>query len=460
MPADGGRTTVVLSPPPTPNGPLHLGHLAGPYVAADVAVRALRRRGVDTVAVCGLDDNQNYVLARARQEKAPVHQVRGHYAGLIREVFDRLGITHDEFIEPATDQTYRAAVVRFLDELVTSGAFPVEEWTAPTCPHCPGTLHHAYVTGRCGYCGAESGGGTCEWCGSYTPANELVEPVCSRCGSAAAVTSRTHGPILRVEDYRAALESFWCRATIPPGVRGLIARLRARTLPTVPISYPTDWGIEYPAQQGHRIDVWVEMGLGYLYTLGHRFAPTAGSLAEHVAGWRAVDAIWAFLGLDNAYYYVALLPAIYAAAGVSLDALAGLVVNEFYQLSGAKFSTSRNHAVWAHELLEEEDPGEVRLFLCWDRPAPELTDFTLERFHQAVSAWRVSAGTRATSEADLRRAETALTPEHFDAALAARCLLAATPAHRDALIDVMTGVTSAGELVPAVLGAAADHPPR
>jgi len=436
---NGTGATVVLSPPPTPNGPLHVGHLSGPYVAADVAVRALRRSGKNAVSVCGLDDHQNYVLARAREEQTPVEQVRNRYAGLIRGVFHHLGIQHDEFAEPLTDTGYRAAVPRFLDELVASGAFPVQEWTAPACPHCPGALHHAYVTGRCSHCGAGSSGGTCEGCGSYTPASELVDPACTRCGGAATGTVRTYGPTLRMEDHRAALETFWCRATIPLRVRELIARLRARPLPTVPITYPTDWGIEYPAFRKHRVDVWAEMGLAYLYTVGRRFAPSAGSLQEHLVGWGSVDALWAFLGLDNAFYYAVMLPAIYAAAGLRLDPLAGLVVNEFYRLSGAKFSTSRNHAVWAHELLERADPEDVRLFLCWDRPEPAATDFTLERFHLATASWRGANSAEATSAADLRRAETALTPEHFDAGLAARCLLAATPAHRDGLIDVLTG---------------------
>jgi methionyl-tRNA synthetase len=444
MPVDGApATTVVLSPPPTPNGPLHVGHLAGPYIAADVAARAMRRHGANVIAVCGLDDHQNYVLARARQENMEVHRLREHYAGLIRQVFDRLGIGHDEFTEPAGDDVYRTAVAGFVDDLVGSGGFAVEQWAAPACPRCPGSLHHAYVTGECAHCGAGSAGGTCEQCGSFTSATVLVNPVCSRCGGAATATAQVRGPVLRMEEHRGALESFWCRAVLPGTVRDMIDRLRRGPLPTVPITYPTDWGIEYPALDGHRIDVWAEMGLGYLYTVGRRFAPTATGLAEHVAGWREVDALWAFLGLDNAYYYAVLLPAIYAAAGLCLDPLAGLVVNAFYQLDGAKFSTSRNHAVWAHELLERESPEDVRLFLCWDHPVPSATDFSLERFRRTIDAWCSSTGCEVTCTADLLRAEVALTPEHFDVALAARCLLAVPPETRGDLLAVLSGTRTA-----------------
>ena len=430
-------TTVVLSPPPTPNGPLHLGHLAGPYVAADVAARALRLRGERVLSVCGLDDHQNYVIARARQEGTEAGPLRDHYAGLIRGVFDRLRVTHDVFVEPLAAPAYRATVARFLGELVDTGAVPVEEWVAPACPSCPGTLHHAYVSGQCACCGAGSGGGTCEGCGSYTPAAELASPACTRCGRAATAFRRTTGPVLRLEDHREALEAFWCRAALPGRVRAMISRLRAGPLPVVPLAYETDWGIEYPG--GHRIDVWAEMGLGYLYSIGRTFTPRSASLADHVTAWRSVGAVWAFMGLDNAFYYSALFPALYAAAGLSLDPLAGLVVNEFYRLSGAKFSTSRDHAVWAHEFLTGNDPADVRMFLSWDRPSPEPTDFTEERFHAAVAAWRETMGLVETSPADLRRAEASLLPGHFDAALATRCLLTADPAEATTLLRAVTG---------------------
>ncbi|QMU80499.1 class I tRNA ligase family protein [Streptacidiphilus sp. PB12-B1b] len=439
-------TTVVLSPPPTPNGPLHVGHLSGPYLAADIAVRAARRRGEQVFALCGLDDHQNYVLAKAREEGVGVHELRERNADLIRGVLDRVGVVHDGFTEPLADPDYRAAVVGFLDELVASGALPVAEWQTPVCADCPGVLHHAYVSGRCPHCAEPSGGGTCEGCGGYVPASALVDPRCTRCGGPATGLRTVRGPVLRLEDHRAVLEATWIRGVLPPRVRELARRLLRDELPTVPFSYPTDWGIPLPSVPGHRIDVWGEMGLGYLYTVGRRLAPRATGLAEHVAAWRGVDALWAFLGLDNAFYYLALFPALFAAAGLPPEVFGGLVVNEFYRLDGAKFSTSRNHAVWAHELLDQEDPADVRAFLTWDRPSPRPTNFTWERYRAATAAW--AAGRAAAAEpdpAELARAEHALTLEHFDAALAARCLLGtgAAAAGGDGLLEVLTGAAGA-----------------
>ncbi|MCQ4084252.1 class I tRNA ligase family protein [Streptomyces sp. RB6PN25] len=441
-------TTVVLSPPPTPNGPLHVGHLAGPYVAADIAVREARRGGRRIFALCGLDDHQNYVLAKARQERADVLDVRNRYARLIRDAFARAGVVHDGFTQPLTEPGYRSAVTGFLGELVGSGALPVQEWSTPACPSCRGVAHHAYVSGRCPHCGAECGGGTCEGCGGYTPAARLVDPRCTRCGSAATGEKTVRGPVLPLEEHRAALEAAWCTAILPARARELAARLLAEDpMPVVPLSYPTDWGIELGAgTPGHRLDVWAEMGLGYLYTIGRHLQPAATGLREHVAAWQGLDSLWAFLGLDNAFYYLAMFPALFAAAGVPAQKLlGGLVVNEFYRLEGQKFSTSRNHAVWANELLEKEDPRAVRAFIAWDRPAPHPTNFTLDRFRTTTDAWDLDGGQAPVDPNELARAESALTLEHFDAALAARCLLGTNGAAPCGPLDAIIGSGKAAD---------------
>ncbi|GAB2721486.1 class I tRNA ligase family protein [Kitasatospora kifunensis] len=422
-PEQSGPATIVLSPPPTPNGPLHLGHLAGPYLAADLAVRAARRRGERVLALCGLDDHQNYVPAAARRAGVPVEELRERNAELIRGVFRRADIGYDGFTEPLADAGYRSTVVEFLEELVLTGALPVEEWQTPVCPDCPGILHHAYVTGTCPQCGAGCGGGTCEGCAAYTPASALVDPHCTRCGSPATELRTVRGPVLRLEDHRATLEAAWLGACLAPRARRLALRLLQQPLPVVPFSYPTDWGIGLPSVPGHRVDVWAEMGLGYLHTIGQQLAPGAQGLGEHLAAWHEVDSVWTFLGLDNAFYYLALFPALFAAAGLPARVLGGLVVNEFYRLDGAKFSTSRGHAVWAHEFLAAQDPRLVRAFLSWDRPSPQPANFTLERYQAVTGAWIRAARATAPDPVELARAADALTLEQFDAALAARCLL-------------------------------------
>jgi methionyl-tRNA synthetase len=158
-----------------------------------------------------------------------------------------------------------------------------------------------------------------------------------------------------------------------------------------------------------------------------------------------VGECWHFLGIDNAFYYGVLFPALFAAAGLEPSRLAGLVVNGFYRLDGLKFSTSRGHAVWAHEFLAEQDPAVARLFLLWDRPDRYESGFTrtaYEQFREWVKATVGAGGTLPPdlADAEVRRATHALELTSFDPGLALRCLLAAGPDRAPGLFGALTGM--------------------
>lgn len=453
MTATGEGVTVVVTPPPTPNGPLHVGHLSGPYVGADVAVRAARGRGERVLAVSGLDVHQNYVPAKAEQEDRPVADVLADYGGRVRSAFDLARISYDLLLDPAADVDYRDAVAGLLAELVETGAVSVDEVPLAVCTGCDRTLHHAWVTGRCRFCGGGAAGGACERCGTYAAAVDLLDPVCTVCGGRPRVVGAKL-PVLRMEDHRQRLSETWARAELSPRVRQLIGRMLADGLPAVPLAYPTDWGIPTGSggaagHDGERIDVWVEMALGYLYALPRELGTLgSGGVTGCVAGWDEVHRLWHFLGIDNAFYYAVLTPAVLAAAGMRTGVLGGLVVNEFYRLDGRKFSTSRGHAVWAEDFLADEDPALVRLYLCWDRPDPYESDFTrssYEAFRDWASGQIEGRGAVLPAELarlDLTRAERALRLETFDAATAAHCLLGAVgaePVRARPLLAAVTG---------------------
>src|SRR5829696_4193933 len=449
--------TVVLTPPPTPNGPLHIGHLSGPYVASDVAIRAARARGEQVLSVCGLDVNQNYVLAKAEQEGRPAGEVMAEYGHRIRSALELAGVCYDVFLDPQADADYRDAVAGLLAELVESKAAVVRDVPWAVCSDCGRGLHHARVAGRCRVCGQGAAGGACEGCGTYAAAVDLLDAACTVCGGPPRVVD-TPLPVLRMEDYREQLTEAWARAQLPARVRQLITRLLVDGLPEVPLAYVTDWGIPTAAGAAERLDVWVETALGHLYAVPRRLgtADRGGGLASCVAGWARVDRLWHFLGIDNAFYYGVLTPAIFAAAGVPTGVLGGLVVNEFYRLSGLKFSTSRQHAVWAEDFLADEEPALVRLYLCWDRPSGFESDFTPDGY-RAFRDWvaPVLAGEApgplppGVAELEISRAEQALRLETFHPATAARCLLAAVGAGPGApvadrardLLGALTGTT-------------------
>jgi methionyl-tRNA synthetase len=436
------RLTVVTSTAPTPNGPLHVGHLSGPFVAADVAARAARARGERTLTVSGLDPHQNYVAAKAAAEGRPAAAALDEYEPLVRQALAAARIRHDVFADPRADASYRDAVSHLLGELVAHKAVVIEEVAITRCGGCGTTLHHAYVSGACPRCASGSSGGTCEGCGAFTTAENLDGARCTRCGGSPE-RFEAGLPLLRLEAYRQVLADTWSRAVMPSRVRSLTGHYLATRLPDVPLAYPTDWGIPAGAD-GQRIDVWVEMGLGLFAGIARRLDPAAGTLDDYVTAWEQVGDCWHFLGIDNAFYFGVLFPALFTAAGLPPGWLGGLVVNEFYRLDGLKFSTSRSHAVWAHEFLAGEDPGTVRMFMCWDRPDRYESGFTLRAYAQ-FRGWVADAleagGTLPPdlAAAEARRAGHALEFGSFDPGLALRCLLAAGADRSSGLLAAITG---------------------
>jgi methionyl-tRNA synthetase len=427
-----GGVTVIVIPQPTVNGPLHIGHLSGPYLAADVAARAARARGERVLVLAGFDVSPNYVLTKAEILGMGVAEMVAKYRAQIMSAFEEARIGYDTFLDPQQPE-YQRAIAGMLGEMVANGTLPMREVTLYECADCGRTLHHSYVVGKCPACGSGANGTSCEGCGGFTSAQLLVDPSCARCGGCPRPLVATV-PVLPLEDYRERLTAEWLDAEWPVRMRTMLRRYRHAPLPDIPVAYPTNWGIECTGPlAGLRVDFPTELGLSYLYGPAQALHPEADSLAERVAAWREIDGVWHFNGMDNTFYFAILYPAILAAAGVPTPKARGAVVNELYLLDGQKFSTSRNHALWADEFLAKEDPELVRLYLSWDRPDRYESNFTYDaylRFCEYVrplldGAAAGSALPAVLAQAELERAEQALRLDGFDSALAVRCLLAA-----------------------------------
>lgn len=443
---------VVSIPPPTANGPLHIGHLSGPYLAADFAARAARARGEHVLAVAGVDVHQNWVLTRAELDGVDVDKMVEGYRDEIVEALRRARIGYDTFIDPRSPG-YAEAMGTMVAQLVERGALPMRELELHRCARCARTLHHSYVEGLCGACGHEACGGGCEGCGGFTSAQTMLDVRCARCGGEPVPFTATV-PVLDLPRHRDALRSLWLRAEMPADLRPLIGAALSGDMPVIPAAYPTDWGVPGTGPiAGLRVDVWVEVCLNFVRGVAQALQPGVPEDAAAFAEvWRRrVRGLWNFYGVDNAYYYGITWPALMAAAGVDLDRLSGMsVVNRFFTLDGFKFSTSRNHAVWANDLLADADPAIVRLFLAFNRPDRVGSDFTRETFEAFAAYVRplLDGATRPYAlpaelvEAERRRGELALRYTGFDAPLAARALLALLAAGGDAgatLRSVLTG---------------------
>jgi methionyl-tRNA synthetase len=441
--------TVLIIPQPTVNGPLHIGHLSGPFLAADIAARAGRARGERMLALAGVDVHPNYVLTKAETLGVDVHEMVARFRAQIVQAWQLGRVGYDVFIDPETPE-FEGAVNGMLNELVANGTLPMEEVTLYECADCRRTMHHSYVVGKCPNCGSGANGLSCEPCGGFTSAATLVDASCARCGGGLRPMPATV-PVLRLENYRERLITEWMQAELPGRVRAVLEHYLHNPLPDYPVAYPTNWGIEGTgALAGLRIDFPAELGFSYLWGPAHSLRPAASSLAEWVAAWDEIDGLWHFNGIDNAFYFGILYPAVFAACGVPEPQMRGATVNELYLLEGRKFSTSRNHALWADEFLASEDPELVRLFLSWDRPDRYESDFThasYQAFCEYVKPLLAGAGPvgvlpKELGPAELERAERALHLVGFDSALAVRCVLNA----------LSTGIGTDSTALAALLG--------
>ncbi|RFU36349.1 methionine--tRNA ligase [Actinomadura logoneensis] len=346
----------LTATPPTPNGDLHVGHLAGPYVAVDVLRRFLVADGEQVLMTTGMDDHQSYVQVRGRLTDRTAVQVADSYGDRIETAWNTAGIGFDRVIRPRTSPGYTTFVQSFFKDLYDQGAIVPRTRPLPYCRTCDKWAYEAYVVGSCPHCGQRSNGNACEPCGRPNDCADLGDPRCVVCGSETVLRDQTR-LYLPLAPHTGRLSRYWANTPMPPHLRALCEAMLADGLPEIAVSHPADWGVPVtvPGFTDQRIYVWFEMGPGYLWQ-----ADPAKGRPEH----GPVQ----FFGFDNGYFHAVLFPALFMAWGVDEALPRSFVVNEFYRLDGEKFSTSRQHAVWALDALGEHGSDTLRFHVLRDRP--------------------------------------------------------------------------------------------
>ena len=355
---------LITAAPPTPNGPLHLGHMSGPYLASDVLARYLRARGQSVRTHCGTDDHQNYVPERARGLGQIPEVFRREMRARVMRGLEFMQIQFDEFIEPKCDEIYQNKVLRFFDEAVKKGVVRREIQSLPHCEHCALDLIDVLIEGECPHCHAGSRGG-CESCGIVVPPQNLANSKCTRCGRAPGkreIAIHTFD----LGEHLPAIASELRNLPLSPRLRNLTDGLIGRKNSKVVVSHPNCGGIQVP-DSSLQLHVWFEMAAHY-----QSFAHSRAKWIHH-------------FGFDNAFYYLAFIPALLRAMDPGARLPSAVVTNEFLQLDGQKFSTSRGHAIWADEVNANSDY--LRLYLCHERPQTPEADFSLaecQNFARAI----------------------------------------------------------------------------
>jgi methionyl-tRNA synthetase len=369
------RPVFVFSTPPTPNGDLHLGHLSGPYLGADVFVRFLRMNGIRAWHITGSDDFQSYTAAQARREDRSPAQTAARYSAEIAATLALMDIQVDQYTVTSTDATYRSGLQDFFSRLVGSGRVRPEEAPALFDGRTGEYLYEVDVSGTCPTCAGGTGGNICEECGEPNSCADLVAARSARSDEPPRAGALTRFS-LPLHEFRAEVDTHHHLGRVPARLRDLAERLFRRPRLDIAMTHPAEWGVP-PVQSdvdSQVIWVWPEMSYGFLHgveLLGRRVGEDWRAAAPQ-ADWKIVH----FFGFDNSFYHSVLYPVLYRLAYPDWAPDIDYHVNEFLLLDGEKFSTSRRHAIWGKDLLGPDSVDAVRFYLARIRPEGRRTNFT------------------------------------------------------------------------------------
>lgn len=380
---------VVTSAPPNPNGDLHLGHLSGPFLGADVLTRHLRQRGHDVRYVGYSDEHSCYVPRRAAEIGSTAHPTAKLFGDRMEETLSLGAMHHDWFTRPLTDSAHTEFVQRFFLELWESGALEVQELPVFHCAPCERYLYEAEVRGECQFCAVPSDGVYCEACGLPQNPAGLAAPRCTACWNAPE-TKTMRRIVFPLERYRERLQAYYCdaqaKAEWRPRLISYLDGLFERALPDTAISREADYGIPVPLPgwEGHILDTWFSGIWGYAAGTA-RVAEANGDRSEWERLWTDPETrIVNFIGFDCSFSHAVLWPALLLAQG-GLTLPAQVVINEFYRLEGDKFSTSRGHAIWGGEFLRRVNADALRFHLCLTGPERAQNNFSMKEFADTLS---------------------------------------------------------------------------
>lgn len=395
-------TTLITATPPTPNGDLHLGHLSGPYLAADIFRRFLELRGENVWYTTGIDDHQTYTARRGDEEEQSAGHVADLFGDRIEEAWRASATAPDMCVRPRRSALHIAFVTDFFRRLVEGGFVVPQTRPLPYCPSCKVPRFEAYVRGFCPHCAEVTGGNACEYCGGPNDCADLRAASCTMCGEQTVLrpVERLYFPLRTFEK---ELCDYWSRIDMPPHLTALCNRLLSKGLSDVAVSHPGNWGIPVPVNRfrHQRIYVWCEMAAGYLVE-AEELASIAGNRDGWSGFWKSPRTqIVQFFGFDNGYFHAVLFPALFLAFDRDIHLPNAFVTNEFYRLDDDKFSTSRDHAVWVLDALRERPLDVLRYMLSRDRPTGQQTSYSkvradlhCGRLHSLWQGWLQDLGKR------------------------------------------------------------------
>ncbi len=373
------KRTLVTCALPYANGPVHIGHLAGVYVPADIYVRYLRMRGKDVLYVCGSDEHGVPITIKARKEGCSPQDIVDRYHRIIRESFSGLGINFDIYSRTSSE-THSANASEFFRKLYDEGKFVQKESEQYYDEEAGTFLADRYIVGTCPKCGNEKAyGDQCEKCGCTLSPDELISPHSALSGSPLVKRPTSHW-YLPLNEYEP-----WLREWILEGHREWKTNVYGQCkswldggLQPRAVSRDLEWGVPVPVEgaKGKVLYVWFDAPIGYISNT-QELLPSSWE-----KWWKSEETeLIHFIGKDNIVFHCIVFPSMLKAYGGYILP-ENVPANEFLNLEGDKLSTSRGWAVWLNEYLEEFRGQEdvLRYVLCANTPETKDNDFTWKDF--------------------------------------------------------------------------------
>lgn len=378
------KRTLVTSALPYANGPLHIGHLAGAYIPADIYVRYLRLKKQDVLFIGGSDEHGVPITIRARKEGVTPKDIIDRYHYLMKDTFQGMGISFDVYGRTSSP-THEKLASEFFRKLYDEGKFIQKTSEQYYDEEAKMFLADRYITGECPHCHNEKAyGDQCEKCGTALSPTELINPVSTVSGSKPVMRETTHW-FLPLDQYQEWLEKWILEGHKEwrPNVYGQCKSWLDMGLQPRAVSRDLDWGIPVPVEgaEGKVLYVWFDAPIGYISNT-KELCDAHPEKGNWETWWKSQDTrLVHFIGKDNIVFHCIVFPSMLKAEG-SYILPDNVPSNEFLNLEDDKISTSRNWAVWVHEYLQDF-PGKqdvLRYVLTANAPETKDNNFTWKDF--------------------------------------------------------------------------------
>lgn len=365
---------------PYANGPLHLGHLAGALLPPDIFARYHRTKGNKVLMVSGSDQHGTPITVRAEREGKSPRELADLYHEQFLETLKNIGISYDLYTKTTTENHYQVTQDLFLG-LLKNGYLDKQEMLSPFCTAEQRFLPDRYVEGTCPYCGyTEARGDQCDNCGKPLDPVELISPRCKFDGSTPEMRATEHFFLKLSKMNQALLEWAKPKTYWRPNVYNFTIRMLEEGLKDRPITRDIEWGVPIPLEgyENKRIYVWFDAVTGYL-SAAIEWAKRTGEPDRWKEWWQGPCRSYYFIGKDNIPFHAVIWPAMLMGYG-GLNLPYDVPANEYLNLEGRQFSTSRNWAAWLPDMLAQFDPDPIRYALTINMPETRDTDFSMSEF--------------------------------------------------------------------------------